>query len=227
MRGVRPDEDPGADRDALERLEADLALQAAGYAARERDIDVAARTRAERGALSMADRWRAAAEAAARAPAPRAPGRGDGSMAAEPGRAGEVAVEVAGLGRVVGQVVDVGTDHVALLTGQGRVWVLLDAVLAVTGLPAHAAAPPGAAAAGWSLRGVLRGLAEAAAPVVLHRRDGADLVGRVVHVGADHVDVAVGPEGLGRRAAPSRLVSLPLGMVACLEVRGPGSGVPV
>ena len=218
MRGVRPGQDPGSDRDAIDRIEADLALQAAGLAARERDSDVAARTRAERGALSLADRWRAAAAAAQRAePAPRSGGA----------RSGEVVVEVVGRGRVVGRVVDVGTDHVALLTAQGRAWVMLDAVLAVTGLPAHAAAPPGAAAAGWSLRGVLRRLAEGAAPVVLHRRDGADLAGRVVHVGADHLDIAVLPEGPGTRAAPSRLVSLPLAAVACLEVRGPGGDVQV
>lgn len=155
------------------RLEADLALRAAGISAAETDARRAELLRAERAAVTLADRLRAAG--------------------------GPVAVTVAGT-RITGEVLDVGADHVRLRVDATECWVAAEAGVTWEGL-GRAHAPASRVASAWTLAAALRRLAADRADVAVVRRDGRTLVGRVESVGRDHADLRVDAATAGREGA--------------------------
>jgi len=149
----------------------DLEQQAEAIFDAERAVEVADRSRAEYGAVTLASRLMASV--------------GD-----------ELVLDVAGIGRVEGELQRVGTGWL-LLRGPGGDWVVqLVAVEDVRG--ASARSVPEVA---WSpltrlgLGSALRRLGEAGEDCLVHLRSGARLEGRVLRVGTDFVELA---DGAGR-----------------------------
>ena len=143
----------------------DLEQQADALFAAERAAEVADRSRAEYGAVTLASRLVACVGA-------------------------EVFLDVAGLGRVAGEVQRIGTGWV-LLRGATGDWVVpADAITVVVG--ASARSVPEVA---WSpltrlgLGSALRRLSEAEEPCLVHLRVGGRAEGRVLRVGADFAEV--------------------------------------
>lgn len=145
----------------------DLEQQAEGLYDLERDAEVADRSRAEYGAVTLASRLMASVE-------------------------GEVVLDVRGVGRVAGRVQRVANGW--LLLGSGAThWVIpLAAVISVGG-----ASPRSVPEVAWSpvtrlgLGSALRRLSEAGERCVVHRVDGAPLDGVVRRVGKDFAEVEV------------------------------------
>lgn len=140
----------------------DLAGQAGHQEHLERETEVADRVRREHATVALFDRLRAAG-------GPVRLSLADGSVA-------------------VGTLADAGRDWCLLRTVEGQLLVPVHAVLAAHGVPGWSAAPQGEVAARRSLGMVLRALAQAQTPVVVRLPVGA-VVGQIVRVGADHVDV--------------------------------------
>lgn len=159
-------------------LFADLEARLDAAHAAERADEVADRTRAERARVGLADRLRA--------------------------HAGPVEVLVRDGGTVRGEVRDAGPAWLLLADGPREHVVPTHAVAAVSGLTDQVAERAGAVLSCLGLGHVLRGIAQDRS-VVRVRVAGADLVGRVDAVGADHLDLAeVAPDSLrptGRRRA--------------------------
>jgi len=116
-----------------------------------------------------------------------------------------VRLTVQGLGEVAGRVVSAG-DVIQVEDGGRRVVVLPEAVLGVTGDDGRAQP---VAQASRGRRQLARALRDAAEVVRVTRRDGSSVDGRVVAVGADFVQLAVG----------ARRVSLPWTAIAALTER--------
>jgi len=116
-----------------------------------------------------------------------------------------VRLDVAGLGEVGGRVVGAG-DVIVVEDAGRRVVVLPEAVLAVSGSDGRAASVP---ALSRTRRQLARALRDEAGPVRVVRTDGTAVDGRVVAVGADFVQLAVG----------ERRVSLPWESIAALVER--------
>lgn len=148
----------------------DLEQQAEALFEAERAAELADRSRAEYGAVTLASR-----------------------LMASVGE--EVVLGVEGVGRVAGELQRLGTGWV-LLRGAGGDWVVhLEAVEVVGGAAARSV--PEVA---WSpltrlgLGSAFRRLSEAGEPCLVHLRSGSRAEGRVRRVGADFAEVAVAPE---------------------------------
>ena len=164
----------------------DLEGQAEALYAVEREAELADRSRAEYAAVTLAGRLMASA-------------------------GGEVALELAGVGRVAGTLQRIGTGWCLVRAGGSHWLVLLDAVVSVSGasdrsVPEVAWSPlarlgPGA---------MLRRLAEEAAPSVVHTRDGGRRLVSLTRVGRDFVE---GVDDAGRG------LLLPLSTLAAVQSR--------
>ncbi len=178
-------------------LFADLEAQQRQLERRERDLEVAEHTRAERGQIELVHRL-VAAEGA------------------------ELRLRVAGAGWLGARLLDVGQDWLLLDHGgsvgaRGReVLVPLGAVAAVEGLPRRVGErfAPGRR---LGLRAVLRAVSRDRAVVRAHDRDGDHVTGTLDAVMADHLDLARHADDVARRAEAVRgVVSIPyaaLGLV--------------
>lgn len=154
---------------AWEALLRDLSAQL--EAAEHADLEAEARERAmvEAAHTGLADRLRAVA-----------------------GR--PVRLRVAGHGTVHGTVGEVGPDWLRLSDSTADLVVPLGAVATVRGADRFALSPPGAVAARYDLRMVLRALWRASTPLVLTLRSGDVVHGTVRRVGADHLDIVDGAD---------------------------------
>jgi len=150
----------------------DLEQQAESLFDAERDAEVADRSRAEYGAVTLASRLMASIDA-------------------------EIALAVTGVGRVSGRLRRVATGWLLLETVAGQWVVPLSAVTSVGG--ASSRSVPEVA---WSpltrlgLGSALRRLSEAGERCLVHRVDGSPLDGVVRRVGQDFAEVEVAPDRL-------------------------------
>lgn len=170
-------------------LFADLEAAAEGEWQRERDAEIAERTRAELARLRLVDRLRAVVE-----------GRTSAGV--------ELAVTVLAAGVLRGRVTRVTDEWFVLLTPSHEWVVASDAVLGVTGLPSSARPPESegavARAMGWSA--AWRVLARDRSDVYVVRRDGSTVAGRANRAGHDFVELTAGPGDVGRGGTVSELV---------------------
>ncbi|MEJ7796420.1 MAG: hypothetical protein WKF50_12775 [Nocardioides sp.] len=148
----------------------DLEQQAESLYDAERDAEVADRSRAEYGAVTLASRLMASLEA-------------------------ELSLDVLGVGRVSGRLQRVATGWLLLETAAGQWVVPLSAVTSVGG--ASSRSVPEVA---WSpvtrlgLGSALRRLSDAGERCLVHRVDGGRVDGVVRRVGKDFVEVGISPE---------------------------------
>ena len=159
----------------------DLAAQAEALERAERAAELEERTRAERGAVALLDRLRAAADRPLR-------------------------VRTAA-GTVAGVLSRLGRDWLLLeQDGGAEVLVPVAAVLAIGGLPPVTAVPgtTDPVTRRLGLWFVLRRLARDRAPVRLTLADGTVLAATVDRVGKDHVEIAVLAPGEARRPGAVR-----------------------
>lgn len=181
-----------------EDLFADLEAQQAQLERRDRDLEVAEQTRAERGQVELLHR-----------------------LVATEG--GTVRLRVAGVGWLEATLRDVGADWLLLdqggtLESRGReVLVPCAAVTAVEGLGRRL----GAHAAGGrrlGLRSALRAVSRDRAVVRLHDRGGDHVTGTVDAVLADHLDLSRHPDDAPRRAGAVRgVVTVPYAAIALVR----------
>jgi hypothetical protein len=155
-------------------LFADLEAAAEGEWLRERDAEIAERTRAELARLRLVDRLRAAAD------------RGSRQDRAD------LTVQVHAVGPLHGEIARVAEEWFVLLT-PGNEWVVaIDAVLGVRSLPPTArpsqTQSPVAGALGWPA--AWRVLARDRAAVHVVRRDGSAVTGVPGRVGQDYVELS-------------------------------------
>jgi hypothetical protein len=154
----------------------DLEAQLAGEDARERDAEVADRTRRERALLDVHTRLLA--------------------NVALPG----VCLRLAGR-VVIGTLIDVGPDWVLVATGPQRpVLVALAAVRGVTGL-GPGARTPSVVAKRFGMGAALRAVSRDRAVVELADLDGHTATGTIDVVGADHLELAEHASDEVRRTA--------------------------
>ena len=145
----------------------DLEQQAEALYDAERDAEIADRSRAEYGAVTLASRLMASVDT-------------------------EVALDVRGVGRVAGRLLRVATGWLLLGSGTTQWVVPLAALTSVAG--ASSRSVPELA---WSpvtrlgLGSALRRLSEAGERCVVHRVDGSPLDGVVRRVGKDFAEVEV------------------------------------
>lgn len=169
------------------RLEADLTLRAAGLETVEADARRAELLRAERAAVPLADRLRAST-------------------------GNRMAMTVADR-RLLGDLLDVGADHVRARNDAGEFWVAIAAVTRWEGVgPGHV--PASRVAAGWTMAAVLRRLAADRAEVVIVGVDAGQVTGRVETVGRDHADVRPVTDDPDRRWS---VLTLPLAGIALVR----------
>lgn len=145
----------------------DLEQQAEALYDAERDAEVADRSRAEYGGVTLASRLMASVDT-------------------------EVSLDIVGVGRVAGNLQRVATGWLLLAAAGGQWIVSFDAVAAVGG--ASARSVPEVA---WSpitrlgLGSALRRLSDAGERCLVHRVDGSRLEGVVRRVGADFAEVEI------------------------------------
>lgn len=168
-------------------------------AARERRADLAASAaellRAERGAVTLAER-----------------------LDAHRGR--QVVVRLLGGGVVRGVLVDAGPHWVILDEGATQALVPAGAVVAVAHLGRRAGAGVAEVARRLDLRHVLRALARDRAFVRVFA-DGMELSGTIDRVGADHFDLATHDADRWRRSEEVTGVwSVPIGHLRCVRSGG-------
>ncbi len=150
-----------------EELFADLELEAEAVLQRERDGEIAERTRVERSRIALRDRLQAAH-----------------------GYALDVRVDA--VGPVQGTLLRVGSDWLLIRSGREE-WIIDTAsVLGVHGLPSSARAPGSGgavvAALGWG--SAWRVLARDRTPLLVFRRDGTTVSGIADRVGEDFVELS-------------------------------------
>lgn len=161
----------------------ELEQEASAAFDRERSAEIADRGRAEYRAVTLASRLMASVDE-------------------------DVVLDVAGVGHVVGQVRRVG-DGWCLVAASGCDWVVSHAAIDVV----REASPRSRPESAWcvadrlGLGSVLRRIAEAAEPCVLHLRSGTRHEGLVARVGADFVEVTFGLRDAHRAAMATQLVS--------------------
>ncbi len=156
-----------------DRLFDDLEALADAERARERDGEVADRTRHERGQHDLQARMLANL------------GNDDVSLRLH-------------AGIVTGRLVDVGPDW-ALVGSRGHsVVIALRAIRALTGL-ARGARIPTVVARSFTLNGVLRGVSRDRSGVEVVDLEGRSLTGTVESVGADHVEMVLHAADVPRR----------------------------
>ena len=179
-------------------LFADLEAAAEGEWQRERDAEIAERTRAELARLRLVDRLRAVVE-----------GRTSAGV--------ELAVRVLAAGVLRGEVTRVADEWFVLLTPSHEWVVASDAVLGVNGLPSSARPPESegavARALGWSA--AWRVLARDRSEVHVVRRDGSTVAGRANRAGHDFVELTAGPGDAGHGGVVPELV--PHGAIAAVR----------
>lgn len=171
----------------------DLGGLAASWDRRDREFELADRTRGERARLELVNRLR----------------RHLGDT---------VRLSVAGAGSVSGEVARVGADWI-LLGGGREVVVPLAGVLTVTDLGWGAVHPESVdvVASRLPFGSVVRAIASARARVVVVLRDGSSCAGTPDNVGRDFFDVAVHPADDAPRArAVSARVTIAQSAVATL-----------
>jgi hypothetical protein len=146
----------------------DLEQQAEALYAAERDAELADRTRAEYGSVTLSSRLMASLDA-------------------------ELTLDVVGVGRLTGTLRRVSKGWL-LLSSAGSEWIVpLSSVTWVGG-----ASPRSVPEVAWSpitrlgLGSAVRRLSEAAEPCIVHLVDGAVHETRVARVGADFVELRVG-----------------------------------
>ena len=145
---------------------------------RERDAEVADRTRAERARVLLAERYAAS--------------RGE-----------TLTLWLAAGTTVEGRLVDLGADWVLLRDAAGReVLVAADAVVGVTGLSRRS--EPDVTARRFALGYALRALSRDRAPVVVTDRSGGRVTGTIDAVGRDWCEVSEHPLDEPRRSATVR-----------------------
>ena len=160
-----------------EDLFADLEAQFEALQRRDRDAEIADRTRRERAAVDLISR-----------------------LAGHRGR--PLAAHLVTGGSVRGDLLDLGGDWLALADGARTVLVALPAVVAFDGLGGRV--EPAKAARRFGLGYVLRGLGRDRSVVALTDRSRRVVTGTIASAGADHVDVAVHPADEPGRAAVRR-----------------------
>ncbi len=151
---------------------ADLEADAAGLEQRERDAEIADRTRAEMATVALADRFRASLGRAA-------------------------SVRVSGLGVVTGRVERVAPPWVLLRAADAGEWLVAwTSVVGVNGLSVRAVGAPSdrasrqmEAALGWPA--TWRVLARDRAAVRIVRHDGSSVTGTPDRVAADFVELGL------------------------------------
>lgn len=166
-----------------EALFADLEAQLDAAAAADLAADVADLTRAERATVALPDRLRAA-------------------------RGADVVILVAGGETVAGELLEVAAQWALVGEGTRRALVPLWAVVAVRGHALRSAPAPGEVVRRLGLGSALRALARDRASVHL-TTDGAELVGRIERVGADHLDLAADVGGIRDVGFPGLVWSVP------------------
>jgi hypothetical protein len=169
----------------------DLEQEAEGLALADRDLEVAELGRAEYAAVDLAARLHASVGL-------------------------DVAVQVAGPGRLDGRLCAAGRDWLLLAAAAARPaqeWLVrLPALVSVEGLSDRAVPEPArGVAARLGVGSALRRLAESREPVLLAHVDGTTVRGRLRRVGADFVEVVhdgerqgVGLAAFGHLAAVRR-----------------------
>ncbi|MGY1726656.1 hypothetical protein ACI79J_06760 [Geodermatophilus sp. SYSU D01062] len=185
-----------------QQLFADLQAEFEEAAAAGERAELPSRSRAEVGALRLADRLGGAV-------------------------GGHVSLRCRGAGEVAGRLTELGPDWALLDDGSGReVLVALPAVVAVSGLvrTTAAAGAPRAVRAALDLRRALRGLARDRGAVAVVLDDGGVLTGTVDRVGADFVELAEHAADDFRRAGAVRGVrAVVLSAVAVVRTLAPGA----
>ena len=178
-----------------EGLFADLEGQLAAERRRERDDEVAERTRRERALVTLPGRLAAAVGASVR-------------------------ISLAGGRQVDGNLEDLGEDWVLVHpAGAHEVLVPLAAVLSLHSLGPHSTPARSARrfGLGYALRALSRDRATVAVSLV---GEGPTLLGTIDAVGADHLDLAEHLEGLPRRRENVRAVAtVPFTAVVSVESR--------
>jgi hypothetical protein len=189
-------------------LFADLEAAAAGEWLRERDSEIAERTRAELARLRLVDRLRAYVD--------RRPSGGGRELA--------VRVWVAGVLR--GEVTRVAQDWFVLVTRTHEWVVAVDAVVGISGLPPAARPPDSRVAVSGSLSwaAAWRVLARDRTPVQVVRRDGSTVAGTPGRVGQDFVELSDAEAEVGAGWSGSAYEVVPHAVVAA--VRCPRELVP-
>lgn len=179
-------------------LFADLEAQQTQLEHRERELEVAEQTRAERGQIELVHRL-------------------------VPAEGRDLRLRVRGAGWLAATLVDVGTDwllldHGGTLDGRGReVLVPLAAVTAVEGLPLRVGEHT-AVGRRLGLRSALRAVSRDRAVVRVHDREGDHVTGTIDRVLADHLDLTRHPDDSARRASAVRgVVSLPYDALAVVR----------
>lgn len=177
-----------------ERLFDDLEAQLGAEERRERDSEVADRTRRERASVQLAARYAAAV----------------GSP---------VHVRLVTGTQLGGELLDLGQDWLLLRRDNGReVVVPVAAVVGVTGLPGRATELR--TARRFGLGYALRGLSRDRAPVAVTDTSGSVVTGTIDGVGADFLDLAEHAIGDDRRRENVRgRQCLPFAAVVTVEAR--------
>ena len=186
-----------------QQLFADLGGQFAEAEAAADRAESASRTRAEVGAVRLAER-----------------------LAGAVGH--PVVLRCRGAGPVAGTLVEVGVDWLLVEEDAGReALVATAAVLSVSGLGRQTAVPepPGAVRGRFDLRRAARALARDRSTVHLVLDDGAVLSGTIDRVGADFLELAAhAPEEPRRAAAVRGVHAAALDGVAVIRTAPPGLG---
>jgi hypothetical protein len=162
-------------------LFADLEGMAAGEWLRERDAEIAERTRAELGRVRLVDRLRAVADRASA------------------GNHADVTVRMLAAGTLRGEIARVTDDWFLLVTPSYEWVVAIDAVLGLSGMPPAARTPESqsAVSAGLGWAAAWRVLARDRTSVHVVRRDGETVAGVPGRVGHDFVELS-DDDGMGR-----------------------------
>ena len=163
-----------------EALFDDLEAQLESQQVVELRAEVAERSRAEQGAVHLADRLRA-----------------------HHGR--PLTLRLRDGSRLHGQCRDVAVEWMSLTDGPTQLLVPLTAVASVAGLSRAVAQPAGVVLRRLGLPHALRALARDRSAVRISA-DGGEVTGTIDRVGADHIDVAEHPVGETRRVGEVRQV---------------------
>lgn len=129
-----------------------------------------------------------------------------------------IAAAVPGLGRLEGEVADVGADVLAVVAADGWTWLVPFGALAwVEGLRHAAPARPTDPGRRLGLAARLRRWVRDRAPVVVVLRDGTRLTGTPDRAYADHLDLAEHDRDEPRRAdAVRRVLAVPYAALAAV-----------
>lgn len=160
----------------------DLEAQWAAQARRELDAEVADRTRRERAALGLRERFAAELQ---------------GEQGAEGRRRGGVRLALVDGSSIPGQVDDVGDGWVLVGGSAGSYLVPFSALVAITGLSRRAAT--GGLSRSFGFGYALRGLSRDRAVVSIVDRSGSTSTGTIDVVGRDLLELSEHPADLARR----------------------------